>query len=111
MTFFQERELLLKYIRRGCEDGLIRLSAGNFSTRFSDDLAAITPSGILYQTMSIDDISIVDMDGNSVSGPPPLLKHQCVWQSIEMLLEFQASAIPIPYMLWFVLCWVMRSLS
>lgn len=69
--FFHERETLLKYVRKGCQDGLIRLSAGNFSTRISDNRAAITPSGILYQSMEIDDISIVDLEGETVAGPPP----------------------------------------
>jgi L-ribulose-5-phosphate 4-epimerase len=83
--FFQEREKLLKYIQRGCEDGLIRLSSGNFSTRISDNLAAITPSGVLYQSMSVDDISIVDLEGNSVSGPPPSSEtpmHMAIYREV-----------------------------
>jgi len=84
--YYQEREQLLKYIQRGCEDGLIRLSAGNFSTRISDDLAAITPGGILYQSMAVDDISIVDLDGNSVSGPPPSSEtpmHMAIYREVS----------------------------
>ena len=70
MEFYQERETLLKYVHQGCEDGLIRLSSGNFSTRISDNMAAITPSGILYQSMEMNDISIVDLEGKTVAGPP-----------------------------------------
>jgi L-fuculose-phosphate aldolase len=83
--FFQERELLLKYIHQGCQDGLIRLSAGNFSTRVSNNLAAITPSGILYRSMKIDDISIVDLEGETVAGPPPSSEtpmHMAIYREI-----------------------------
>jgi len=83
--FYQERELLLKYIHQGCQDGLIRLSAGNFSTRISDSMAAITPSGILYRSMEIDDISIIDLEGETVTGPPPSSEtpmHTAIYREI-----------------------------
>ncbi len=83
--YYEQRELLLKYVHQGCQDGLIRLSAGNFSLRISDNLAAITPSGILYQTMGIDDISIIDLDGNGLKGPPPSSEspmHTAIYRKI-----------------------------
>ena len=84
--FYQERALLHKYVELGYQDGLIRLSAGNFSLRISDNLAAITPSGILYQSMGIDDISIVDLNGNPVAGPPPSSEtpmHMAIYREIS----------------------------
>jgi L-fuculose-phosphate aldolase len=69
---YQEyRELIFEYIQMGCQDGLIRLSAGNFSLRINDELAAITPSRVLYRLMKPEDISIIDLDGNQIAGPPP----------------------------------------
>jgi len=49
--------------------GLIRLSAGNISARFDQNLVAITPSGIKYKHLQPEQISIVDLDGNLLDGP------------------------------------------
>jgi len=79
------KEQLYNYIQLGCEDGLIRLSAGNFSLRINDDLVAITPSGILYRSMKVEDISIVDLDGNQVEGPVPSSEtpmHSAIYRNI-----------------------------
>lgn len=71
MKYKTTREHLLKTIIKATEVDLIRMSAGNFSLPTDDGLIAITPSGIDYRGMSIEDISIVDLDGNLLEGPKP----------------------------------------
>lgn len=51
--------------------GLVRLSAGNISARTKDGNVAITPSGIKYTDLEINEISIVDIDGTLLDGPKP----------------------------------------
>jgi ribulose-5-phosphate 4-epimerase/fuculose-1-phosphate aldolase len=50
--------------------GLIRLSAGNISARFEEDLVAITPAGVKYKRLRPEEISIVDLNGNLLDGLP-----------------------------------------
>ena len=57
-----EAALLLK------EYGLIALSGGNVSTRTSEGHVLVTPSGMLYEKMVIDDVVVQDMNGNTVEG-------------------------------------------
>jgi L-ribulose-5-phosphate 4-epimerase len=65
------REQVFKTAMHANQVGLIRLSAGNISTRMEDGLVAITPSGIKYEDMVPLDISIIDLDGNPLDGPKP----------------------------------------
>lgn len=65
------REQLLNAVTKACEADLIRLSAGNISTRTDDGHIAITASGVEYRTMTLGDISIVDMDGALIDGGKP----------------------------------------
>ncbi len=65
------REELLGTVVKANEVGLIRLSAGNFSTRAGKDLIAITPSGVKYDQINVDDISVVDLKGNLIEGLAP----------------------------------------
>lgn len=62
---------LLDTVVNANEADLIRMSAGNISLRMDDGLIAITPSGVSYRTMTIDDIAIIDLDGAMVEGPKP----------------------------------------
>ncbi|MBL7164513.1 MAG: class II aldolase/adducin family protein [Anaerolineales bacterium] len=71
MKYQSTREQLLDTVIKANEVDLIRMSAGNISTRTADGLVAITPSGVKYRNMSIEDISIVDLDGNLVEGLKP----------------------------------------
>lgn len=48
--------------------GLIRMSAGNVSARDREGHVAITPGGVLYDRMNVDDIVIVDLDGHVIEG-------------------------------------------
>lgn len=71
MKYKADRENLLETVVKANVVDLIRMSAGNISTRTDDGLVAITPSGISYRNMSIKDISIVDLTGNLVEGLKP----------------------------------------
>jgi L-ribulose-5-phosphate 4-epimerase len=71
MNYKSTREQLLDTVTKANEVNLIRMSAGNISTRTDDSLVAITPSGVKYRNMSMGDISIVDLDGNLVEGLKP----------------------------------------
>ena len=65
------RDQVLDTALRLCQDGLIRLSAGNISARMDDGLIALTPAGLLYSKMRPDDIAIVDSDGQLLDGGRP----------------------------------------
>jgi len=65
------REQLFETVVKVNEVDLIRLSAGNISIRAGENLAAITPSGVKYCQMKVEDISIVDLDGHLIDGLTP----------------------------------------
>jgi L-ribulose-5-phosphate 4-epimerase len=71
MNYNSIREQLLEAVIKANEVDLIRLSAGNISTRTEDGLVAITASGVAYRTMTTQDISIIDLDGNLIEGSKP----------------------------------------
>lgn len=47
---------------------LIRMSAGNISSRLPGGQVAITPSGVLYSQMKPDDMVIMDLEGEILEG-------------------------------------------
>jgi len=47
---------------------LIALSGGNVSVRTPEGNIIVTPSGMLYETMVIDDIVVLDKDGKVIEG-------------------------------------------
>lgn len=65
-----QKQLLATAIEANKVD-LMRMSAGNISTRINDGLVAITPRGIKYNKMSFEDISLIDYSGNLIKGPAP----------------------------------------
>ncbi|MEN8173187.1 MAG: class II aldolase/adducin family protein, partial [Chloroflexota bacterium] len=71
MNYQSVRQNLLDTVIKANQADLLRMSAGNISTRMDDGLIAITPSGIKYHGLTTADISIVDLDGNLVEGPKP----------------------------------------
>ncbi len=48
--------------------GLVEGSSGNLSARIDEDHVCMTPSSIPYDDMVIDDLVVVDLDGNVVEG-------------------------------------------
>lgn len=68
MTYKAIREKLFDTVMKAKTAGLIRLSAGNLSVRTEDGFAAITPSGIKYDVLKPEDLTVVDLDGNVIDG-------------------------------------------
>ena len=55
--------------KRMVQDGLVNGSFGNVSAiNREENLMAITPSGVLYDTMTPEDICILHLDGSEVAG-------------------------------------------
>jgi L-fuculose-phosphate aldolase len=75
---------LLGYAKRMEQMGLVVGTSGNISVR-KGETVAIKPSSVDYGTMSIDDIVLVDLEGNVVEGernPSSELKmHLAVYRS------------------------------
>jgi len=63
----KEREQVVKYCRLMQSRGLTRGTGGNISIR-NGEYIAISPSGVEYQTMTAEDVPVVDMEGNVVYG-------------------------------------------
>jgi L-fuculose-phosphate aldolase len=66
----RERELVAASARRLAELGLTLGTAGNVSLRAEDRLL-VTPTGAVLERVRTDEISVVDLDGRPVHGPPP----------------------------------------
>ena len=49
-------------------DGLVEGTSGNISGRLPDGLVCLTPSSVPYDTMTLDDLVVVDLDGTVVQG-------------------------------------------
>jgi len=80
------KQNLLEIVQLACERDLIRLSAGNISTRINEKIIAITPSGVQYKDMRSDQISIVDLEGNLIEGPLPSSEvpmHTAIYKNIS----------------------------
>ena len=48
--------------------GLVEGTAGNVSARLPDGNIVMTPSSVAYDTMTVDDLVVIDPDGNVVEG-------------------------------------------
>ncbi|MBR5292422.1 MAG: class II aldolase/adducin family protein [Clostridia bacterium] len=63
----REREQIVHYCRLMQSRGLTRGTGGNISIR-QGDLIAISPSGVEYETMTPEDVPVVNMDGSVIYG-------------------------------------------
>ncbi|MEJ2871256.1 class II aldolase/adducin family protein [Actinomycetospora sp. OC33-EN08] len=61
------RSSVAEHARRLVADRLVAGTAGNLSMRVGD-LIAVTASGVAYDTMTADDVCVVDLDGTPVLG-------------------------------------------
>lgn len=69
MKYEKIRNIVLNAIEDAVEQGLVHGTSGNIALRDdTDDVVAITPSGIPYKGMKPEDIAIVDMNGNWIDG-------------------------------------------
>lgn len=62
-----QRQRVADAARRLASEGLVLGTAGNVSER-SGELVAVTPTGAVLETLSADDIVVVDLDGVLVDG-------------------------------------------
>lgn len=62
------REAVLATAQQMLRDGLVEGTAGNLSGRLPDGLVCLTPSSVAYETMTLEDLVVVDLDGNVVEG-------------------------------------------
>lgn len=61
-------EAVLAVARRMLAEGLVEGTSGNISGRLADGRVCLTPSSVAYDTMTLDDLVIVDLDGAVVAG-------------------------------------------
>ncbi|MCU1353104.1 MAG: ribulose-5-phosphate 4-epimerase-like epimerase or aldolase [Acidimicrobiales bacterium] len=61
-------EEVLAAAKQMLADGLVEGTSGNISGRLEDGLVCLSPSSVPYDTMTLDDLVIVDLDGKVVSG-------------------------------------------
>lgn len=62
-----ERTEVVEVARRMISEGLVVGTSGNVSVR-SDDLVAVTPTGVDYDVMTAADVPVVDLSGEVVEG-------------------------------------------
>lgn len=67
MLYEKQRQDLIDTARKMEQYGLIRMSEGNVALRI-DDKVLVTPTAMAYDTMAIDDIVVVDLEGRTVEG-------------------------------------------
>lgn len=90
MNFITIRQQVFETVMDANQVGLIRLSAGNISARFDEDLVAITPAGVKYKRLRPEDISIVDLDGTLLDGLPASSETPMHTAIYRHLLEVQS---------------------
>jgi L-fuculose-phosphate aldolase len=66
----QARVEVAEYGKRMLREGLVKGTSGNISVRVGDEVA-ISPGSMPYEEIEPDDVSIVDLDGNHLSGGRP----------------------------------------
>jgi L-fuculose-phosphate aldolase len=61
-------EEVLATAKQMLADGLVEGTSGNISGRLPDGLVCLSPSSVPYDTMTLDDLVVVDLDGTVVRG-------------------------------------------
>src|SRR5688500_7136902 len=62
------KEAILAAAKKMLADGLVEGTSGNISGRLEGGLVVLSPSSIPYDTMTLDDLVVVDLEGNVVEG-------------------------------------------
>lgn len=62
------REAVLAAAKKMLADGLVEGTSGNISGRLPDGLVCLSPSSVSYETMTLEDLVVVDLDGTVVEG-------------------------------------------
>src|SRR5688572_8410535 len=61
-------EAVLAAAKRMLAEGLVEGTSGNISGRLADGLVCLSPSSVPYDTMTLDDLVVVDLAGEVVEG-------------------------------------------
>lgn len=71
MTRFVENahELVLQAAKDMLRKGLVEGTAGNISARLEDGNVVITPSSLDYEEMTLEDLVVIDLEGEIISSP------------------------------------------
>jgi L-fuculose-phosphate aldolase len=67
-TVTTTRVAVLAAAQQMLADGLVEGTSGNISGRLPDGLVCLSPSSVPYDTMTLDDLVVVDLDGTVVDG-------------------------------------------
>ncbi len=62
------REAVLAAAKKMLADGLVEGTSGNISGRLDGGLVCLSPSSVPYDTMTLEDLVVVDLDGAVVEG-------------------------------------------
>ena len=62
------REEVLATAKEMLRKGLVEGTAGNISARMPDGSVCITPSSVDYEAMTLDDLCVIDLDGEVIEG-------------------------------------------
>ena len=68
MSAAEIKAQLLQTAKDMVTNGLVEGTAGNLSARLPDGNVVLTPSSLAYETMTLDDLVVTDIDGNVVEG-------------------------------------------
>ena len=81
------RTSVLKAAKAMYREGLVAGTSGNVSARCGRELLAITATGVEYDAMALDDIVVVDFDGEPVIGDAipstEMLMHAAIYRARE----------------------------
>jgi len=64
----EAREVLLEVARELLARGLVEGTSGNLSYRADEGRVVLTPSSLPYDTMTVDDLVVTDLDGEVLEG-------------------------------------------
>jgi L-fuculose-phosphate aldolase len=67
LTLEAERRAVAEYGRKMLDQGLTKGTGGNLSAR-ADDRVAISPTGVPYDEVTAEDVPVLDLDGNKITG-------------------------------------------
>lgn len=69
MLLKKEREIVVEFGKRLIQTGLVKGTGGNLSICDSDKkMLAITPTGVAYEEMRLEDVVILDLTGKHIDG-------------------------------------------
>ena len=68
LTLADAKEELVDIMHASLRSGLVHGTAGNAACRLDDGNVAVTPTSVPYDTMTTDDIVVVDADAKVVAG-------------------------------------------